>query len=720
MADVEKSAVLKVDVEFGDLEKNQERLISQTEELRNELLKLDTTTKEGQKAYKENAATLKTLEQQQKLNQKAIYDLTAAEKASTDQKNFANNSIRQNRELLKGLSQEYIRIQNPTKEQTARVKELTDTLKSQESAIGDNRRSVGGYAEAFRGVISTFPAFSKGLEGLSNGFRSLSASNPFTAIFLILPPLIDYLSQFENIFDAIEKIVGGVGGAIRGILDNFTKLLSLDFQGFSDAVSEAATSAYNLVAATQDLEDAQRAFNVESAKTEAQVKNLIIQSKDRTKSEQERLAILSQASKLEEENFKKSLAIAQEEKRIADEELSRAENGGKANDALRDRAAAAEIKLIQLQSSSADLQEKISVRRNALIESENTTREQSLAKRQATIEKEKAAEEAKTAKLAEEIAKRNKLESERLEQQQAFADFVRNQEIEGAQRVSEQKILKFQQDQSNRQRDYELFLQNEVLTADTQKEFFDARINQQNEYTRIALQNEKLSEEQKKNIIAKNSQAIRKIEQEEAQARIATQQGVANGLANLSTILGDNSKLGKQLAIASTLISTYTAAQQAYASQAAIPVVGPALGVVAAGAAIAAGLQRVRKIESTKVEGFATGGIIKGGTPISRSNGDNVLITAKKGEVILNQPQQNRLGASALAAAGVPGFAGGGLVGNVVNAEIESVRQSSLTRDLIDRSILIDAIKSLNIKVAVTEINEVSDNMRLQAKVAEL
>lgn len=53
--------------------------------------------------------------------------------------------------------------------------------------------------------------------------------------------------------------------------------------------------------------------------------------------------------------------------------------------------------------------------------------------------------------------------------------------------------------------------------------------------------------------------------------------------------------------------------------------------------------------------GFATGGIV--GSEIQRSNGDNRLITARTGEVVLTEAQQQRIGGSAaLGAAGVPGF----------------------------------------------------------------
>lgn len=73
----------------------------------------------------------------------------------------------------------------------------------------------------------------------------------------------------------------------------------------------------------------------------------------------------------------------------------------------------------------------------------------------------------------------------------------------------------------------------------------------------------------------------------------------SNALGDLATIFGEESKAGKIAAIAQTTIETYKGATAAYASLAGIPIVGPALGAVAAGAAVAAGFANIKKIQST-------------------------------------------------------------------------------------------------------------------------
>ena len=101
---------------------------------------------------------------------------------------------------------------------------------------------------------------------------------------------------------------------------------------------------------------------------------------------------------------------------------------------------------------------------------------------------------------------------------------------------------------------------------------------------------------------SKNETYWAKLTQQE-KARVVSQ-----GLSNLSTILGEESAAGKAAAIASATISTYQSATDSYKSLAGIPIIGPALGFAAAGAAVTAGFANVKKIVSTKTYGGKGGG----------------------------------------------------------------------------------------------------------------
>lgn len=101
-----------------------------------------------------------------------------------------------------------------------------------------------------------------------------------------------------------------------------------------------------------------------------------------------------------------------------------------------------------------------------------------------------------------------------------------------------------------------------------------------------------------------------------AKKRQATMKTSLDNLASLQN--SSNSKMaavGKAAATAQATIATYKSANEAYSALAGIPIVGPALAVAAAAAAIAAGLQNVAQINSVQL---AHGGLVKavtGGVP---------------------------------------------------------------------------------------------------------
>ena len=97
----------------------------------------------------------------------------------------------------------------------------------------------------------------------------------------------------------------------------------------------------------------------------------------------------------------------------------------------------------------------------------------------------------------------------------------------------------------------------------------------------------------------------------------------ADGLNNLASILGEETAAGKAAAIAAATISTFQSATDSYKSLAGIPIIGPALGFAAAGAAVVSGFAQVKAITKTKVPTLAgksapSGG---GGSPSAPSLG---------------------------------------------------------------------------------------------------
>jgi hypothetical protein len=93
-------------------------------------------------------------------------------------------------------------------------------------------------------------------------------------------------------------------------------------------------------------------------------------------------------------------------------------------------------------------------------------------------------------------------------------------------------------------------------------------------------------------------------------------QAVADTLGQTAKMFAQHTAAYQALASAQALIDTYTSAESAYKAVVGIPFVGPGLAAAAAAAAIFAGLERVKQINSVQVPaatGYAEGGRLRKG-----------------------------------------------------------------------------------------------------------
>jgi hypothetical protein len=110
----------------------------------------------------------------------------------------------------------------------------------------------------------------------------------------------------------------------------------------------------------------------------------------------------------------------------------------------------------------------------------------------------------------------------------------------------------------------------------------------------------------------KNKEASKKIAEEKQKAQTEALMAIAQSFSNASSIIGQETAVGKGLAVASATISTFVAAQAAYENAQKIPYVGSFLAPINAGLAIAAGLKNVQSILDIDVPG-SSGGAVSGG-----------------------------------------------------------------------------------------------------------
>lgn len=156
------------------------------------------------------------------------------------------------------------------------------------------------------------------------------------------------------------------------------------------------------------------------------------------------------------------------------------------------------------------------------------------------------------------------------------------------------------------------------------------------------------------------------IDQSRQQLELSSTAGFFDQIAQLSS--SHNKKIaaiGKAASIASTLIKAYQSGTEARAALSGIPIIGPALGIAAEVAAIAAGLANVAQMRSQSVGGYSEGGMTPPGGKYQ------VAGVVHAGEGVLSQRDVAALGGPAGFNAwrrSLRGFADGGFVHPLANA----------------------------------------------------
>lgn len=180
----------------------------------------------------------------------------------------------------------------------------------------------------------------------------------------------------------------------------------------------------------------------------------------------------------------------------------------------------------------------------------------------------------------------------------------------------------------------------------------------------------------------------------------------------------EEAKRQKAFAIIQAIISTAQAVAKTIAT------LGVPAGIPAAALAAALGAAQIAVIAAQPA---ATGGLIGGvkeqkdglvvaaqNIPTMR-NGDNVLATLKRGEVVLNKKQQAMLGgAPTFRAIRVPGFAEGGIAGSVIAAPDVSGTSAAERIRLLERisAQTADTLEAVNNRIDNLRVFVVSEDVR--------
>ena len=273
----------------------------------------------------------------------------------------------------------------------------------------------------------------------------------------------------------------------------------------------------------------------------------------------------------------------------------------------------------------------------------------------------------------DELAAIDAQEQQKLEKLQGFRDneTITQQQYEDAKTqialdadAKRNELLQKQtEDRMKQQNSADSFI--EQLRAQNEGEL--AEIDRQNE---IKLQ--KLQDFYDKGLVAEDDyqKAKKDIQEQTDKERLDSYvKTLGDTTSNLKTALGEGSALYKAAAITETVINTYKAATGAYSALAPIPIVGPALGAVAAGAAVAAGLANVARIRAAREQGgnLAAGQI----STIAERGKPEVIMPAGASRVRTAEQMRQIMGENGGKNNGIPQIS----IINQTSGRIDSVQQ---------------------------------------------
>ena len=462
----------------------------------------------------------------------------------------------------------------------AEINQLNNQLKQMDASIGVYSRNVGNYGNALGQAFTQAGGVIGGqftsAVNTANTAMKLFATNPVGAMLTLLVPLImkvvnglktsednanaaaQAFSGFKVVGDLVTKALQGLGTAIGWVGQQFTKLL--------DKLNIGTEKRKERLAITEEeiaLQKKEREYMVQNAKMEEEVSELRAKAADKQKyTAAERRKFLDEAIAKEKQINANELEVAQAKYDLLQRQSKLTQNSKEVND--------------QLAEAEANLYR---VRQQYNEKNRSLTRELNR-----TINEEGKAAAATTVKTEAEMF------AERLQQLDKF-----NDKWEQKNKERHEKEAKTQA---------EAWEKMKIVVPEGLQPVIDAANDAYGE----DVFNKRMAEEQKQRL-------------EEATFNVA--KASIDGLADLMEASGENNKraveAAKGLRAASATMDAFAAANSAYNAMASIPVVGPALGIAAAAAAIASGIANVRKILATNTSTSTAASATSAGTATAAS-----------------------------------------------------------------------------------------------------
>ena len=256
------------------------------------------------------------------------------------------------------------------------------------------KSNIGEVSQDASSLASEFKVMGVSLNDVKNGFVSMGRtakasfatlraglmSTGIGALVIALGSLVTYFTQTEKGAEKLKVIMSGVNATFKVFRDRVSKVgetlsnvfnqsllttlkdIANAFRGITKEVKEEVTTTMDLTRRTNELVDAERKLNVETAQKRARIEELKLIAEDVTKEEGERLAKAKVAFKMEQDLLDARVKNAEEAVAIQRELNSIAQSGEEDLDALAEK----EIALANIRTESATKQIELNNKVNAI------------------------------------------------------------------------------------------------------------------------------------------------------------------------------------------------------------------------------------------------------------------------------------------------------------------------------------------------------------------
>ena len=220
---------------------------------------------------------------------------------------------------------------------------------------------------SLNGVKKGFASATVTAKGMFGSIKAGLISTGIGAFVVVIGSLVAYFTQTEKGAEKLKVILAGIGAAFKVLIDRVStvgealtnvfnqsflttlKQIGNAFKGINTEIKDEVKLTVDLTERTNELVDAERKLNVETAQKRARIEELKLIAEDVTKSEIQRLVAAQTAFRLENELLNKRVANAKEAVTIQ-KELNRIQKAGEEDlDALAEK----EIALANIKAESA-------------------------------------------------------------------------------------------------------------------------------------------------------------------------------------------------------------------------------------------------------------------------------------------------------------------------------------------------------------------------------